>query len=114
VLNFKKSKKMKKIIIFLSLIIVALTTNIRNVYAEGEGFGIYSKRNAALKEDLSGSKNGLYKADSPGGRPGSGGAIGQENSNDNPAPVGDGCWIILLAAGCYVAVIVYRKRNTFK
>jgi hypothetical protein len=105
---------MKKITIFLFLVVVVLTTNIRSVYAAKEGHGLYSKRNAALKEGLPGSQNGLLKAETPGGRPGSGSGIGQENSEDNPAPIGDGCWIIFLATGCYVAVTACRKQSTTK
>jgi hypothetical protein len=114
---------MKKIIIFLSIIMVVLAAGSRNVYAGKENFSLYGKNAAVIKEepvpavslDEETTDNrtvtpGLYdnsELRAAGDRPGNGDGIGQEGG---VVPPGDGLWVILL--GCFLLIVLKVKSRS--
>jgi len=100
---------MKKIIVSTLMIMFAATAasyaTIYTSQAEGDESygGIYSNHSVDAEENDSGF--GLYRSSDPdpGGRPGSGGGIGQEDVEDVPS--GDGLTVLI---ACSVLLIVVK------
>jgi len=111
------NSEMKKVILSLLLFIfVAMATGYAGIYKSQEADdgnyagGIYDNPSASSGGDDSGS--GFFRSSepNPGGRPGDGGGIGQDDKDD--APLGNG--IVVLSACCVLFVIAKEAGRKLK
>ena len=106
---------MKKLIVTILIFMFAATTAsyagiYKNRAAEDKSYsgGIYGNRSGNAEEKDWGS--GIYRSSDPdpGGRPGSGGGIGQEDGDN--APLGDGLSILLACSALLVIAKAIAKK----
>jgi len=101
---------MKKIIIAITILLFAATlTAYAGIYRETSTTP--SSTNSGSNSDNSdGGNNGaLFRnssADNPGGRPGNGGGIGQDES-----PIGDGLPVLIVCSLIFIAVKFWTKKK---